>query len=198
VEQGDHVGGLDRAEAGRADQQARVVVDQVQDLDGQARGQRPVRRIGLPELVGQRRLEADHRRARTLARLRHHEPALAEQPDDRAGRGHRAGAPSEVPLDGQRAGVEPLRQESGAQRDDLIGDRSGHRRRRAVRPARARDEPGLALSPVPRQQLVQPAPVHAVDPRELGDRPTLAQVRLDQIPPDVHPETPSAQLSPMS
>lgn len=33
--------------------------------------------------------------------------------------------------------------------------------------------------------------------RELGDRATLAQMRLDQVPPDVHPDTLSL-VSPMS
>jgi hypothetical protein len=44
----------------------------------------------------------------------------------------------------------------------------------------------------------KPAAVHAARSRELADRPTLAQVRLDQISPDVHPETPCKQVSPMS
>ena len=64
-----------------------------------------------------------------------------------------------------------------------------------MRPARARQKSGLTLTPVPPQELVQPAAVHAVQPRELADRPTLAQVRLDQIPPDVHPETSSPHVS---
>src|SRR2546425_13352739 len=64
-----------------------------------------------------------------------------------------------------------------------------------MRPARARQKSGLTLTPVPPQELVQPAAVAAVQPRELADRPTLAQVRLDQIPPDVHPETSSPHVS---
>src|SRR3989442_833494 len=64
-----------------------------------------------------------------------------------------------------------------------------------MRPARARKESGLTLTPVPPKELVQPAAVHAVQPRELADRPTLAQVRLDQVPPDVHPETSSPHVS---
>ena len=49
----------------------------------------------------------------------------------------------------------------------------------------------LTLAAVPRQELVQPAAVHPVHPRELADRPALAQMCLDQIPPGVHAETPS-------
>src|SRR2546428_3295926 len=60
-----------------------------------------------------------------------------------------------------------------------------------MRPARAREESGLTLTPVPPKELVQPTAVHAVRPRELADRPTLAQVCFDQISPDVHPETSS-------
>src|SRR2546428_7629189 len=64
-----------------------------------------------------------------------------------------------------------------------------------MRPARAREESGLTLTAVPPKELVQPTAVHAVRPRELADRPTLAQVCLDQISPDVHPETSSAHVS---
>src|SRR2546425_9743347 len=64
-----------------------------------------------------------------------------------------------------------------------------------MRPARAREESGLTLTPVPPKELVQPAAVHAVHACELADRPTLAQVCLDQVPPDVHPETSSAHVS---
>src|SRR2546425_9082910 len=60
-----------------------------------------------------------------------------------------------------------------------------------MRPAGAGAQAPPPPTPVPPQELVQPAAVHAVRSRELADRPTLAQVRLDQVPPDVHPETPS-------
>jgi hypothetical protein len=61
MEDRDGVGGLHRAEGRRGDEQPRVVVDHVQDLDRRSVDERPVRRVGLPELVGQRRLEADER-----------------------------------------------------------------------------------------------------------------------------------------
>src|SRR5882672_4793081 len=114
-----------------------------------------------------------------------------------------------MPLDGQRAGVESLCQQSRTQADDLLDNFGLQRSRRAVRTPRAWRQARLTLGAVAPEELVQPAAVHPVHTRELGDRTTLAQMRLDQIPPDVHPETPStsclrcldtsiAKMSPMS
>src|SRR5712691_6625395 len=128
---------------------------------------------------------------RPLARLRRDQTAAAQQPDDRAGRGHPATALSKVPLDRQRAGVESFGEKTRAQPHDLIGNLEWYRAGRGPRSARARREPRLTLGAVPREQLVQPTAVHAVRARQLGDAASLAQVRLDQIPPNVHPETPS-------
>src|SRR5712691_3413001 len=114
-----------------------------------------------------------------------------------------------MPLDRQRAGVESLCQEVRAQADDLLRDLERHGRRRAVRAARAWREARLTFGAVPSTELVQPAAVHAMRACELANAASLAQMCLDQVPPDVHPETPSpwclrcldtsvAELSPIS
>jgi hypothetical protein len=59
-----------------------------------------------------------------------------------------------MPLDGQRAGVESLCHKIRAQADDLLADFRWQRGRRAVRPARARNESGLTVPPVPLKKLV--------------------------------------------
>src|SRR6266851_10524813 len=64
-----------------------------------------------------------------------------------------------------------------------------------MRAARPRDQPRLALGSVSREELVQPAAVHPVHPCELADRPTLAQMCLDEKPPGIHWETPSPGVS---
>src|SRR6266478_1068921 len=69
-----------------------------------------------------------------------------------------------------------ISQERGAQADDLLGNLGRDRRRRAVRPPRARLQPGLTLAAIPGQELVQPAAVHPVHSGEFADRPTLAQM----------------------
>jgi len=60
-----------------------------------------------------------------------------------------------------------------------------------VRGARAAGEPRLTLAPIPGEQPVQPAAMDPVLGRQLADGAALSQVRLDQVPPDVHTTTPS-------
>ena len=92
----------------------------------------------------------------------------------------------------KRAGVVPLRQELRAQRDDRVHDVLRHRQRGAVQPARAHTKPASPCARKRASSLYSQFAVHPVHARELRDRATLAQMRLDQIPTDVHPETPSA------
>jgi hypothetical protein len=47
----NYVSGFDGVEADRGQNQARVVVDQVEDLDFAAIGEQPMGRVGLPHLV---------------------------------------------------------------------------------------------------------------------------------------------------
>jgi len=63
-ERAHDIGGLDRPEGVGGEEQARVVVDDIEDLDVGPVGQAPVGRVGLSQLVGQRGLEPDERRAR--------------------------------------------------------------------------------------------------------------------------------------
>jgi hypothetical protein len=66
----DDVGGLGRDERAGRDQQPRVVIDHVQDLDVAAIGEGPVGGVGLPALVGQLGLEPPPRALRSLVGLR--------------------------------------------------------------------------------------------------------------------------------
>jgi hypothetical protein len=54
----DDVMGRDRGERRQGERRARVVVER-QDLDGRSIAKRPMRGVGLPELVGQLRFESD-------------------------------------------------------------------------------------------------------------------------------------------
>jgi hypothetical protein len=59
VEARDDVGGFEDREPVGADQQRRMVVDQVQDLDLGAVSEPPVGDVGLPALVWHLRFEPD-------------------------------------------------------------------------------------------------------------------------------------------
>jgi len=82
IEDLDYIGGLDGRESDRGHDQARVVVDQVQDLDLAAVGEQPVSGVGLPHLIGEVRLEALERRARSLPGLRRNQASPAEHAPD--------------------------------------------------------------------------------------------------------------------
>lgn len=155
MEDRDRIRPLHRAEGHRGQAEPPVVVDEVEDLDRTAVGERPVRGVGLSELVGQGGLEADERGARPLARLGGDQAAPAQQPHDRAHRGQRCAAACQVPMDGEGTGVEPLLEELRAQPHDRLRRREPHRGRRAVGPPRARNQPRLTLPAVPREELVQ-------------------------------------------
>jgi hypothetical protein len=61
VEALNDVGCFDPAIRVRAQEQARVVIDLVEDLDNLARGQLPRGDVCLPHLVGKLRFKADQR-----------------------------------------------------------------------------------------------------------------------------------------
>lgn len=87
------------------EQQAGVVVDQVENLDVSPVGQAPVGRVGLPELVRQGRLEADERESRPLVRLRGDQPVAPKDAPYRRRRGNRLEAAAEMVGDRRRPGV---------------------------------------------------------------------------------------------
>jgi hypothetical protein len=95
-----------------------VVVDDVEDLDVGAVGQPPVRRVGLPQLVGQGRLEPHERRARALVRLGRDQPVAAQDPPHRGRGGRRPESAADMVGDGRRTGVVAGGGELGAQCDD--------------------------------------------------------------------------------
>jgi hypothetical protein len=82
VQGADDVGGADGAEHPGLDAQARVVVDDVEDLDGGAFGEGPVRDVGLPAFVREVGREAFERRFGSLVRLGCDEAAGFEDPPD--------------------------------------------------------------------------------------------------------------------
>jgi len=69
VEGGDDVAGLGRGERAGRDDQAGVVIDDVEDLHDRVAVEVPVGRVGLPAFVGQLGFEANERRAGPLVGL---------------------------------------------------------------------------------------------------------------------------------
>ncbi len=209
VECRDRVRGPHRTQRPRGAQQPGAVIEDVDDLDRRAIRERPVGRVHLPELVGQARLETDPGRARPFVWLRHHQTRTSQHAPDRGDRGRASERALQVPVQGQRASIKPLRRELRTQREDRGLGPSCHRARGVPRSARARDQAGLTLVPIPLKELVQPAAVHAVCAGELADWSTFPQMRLDEEPRRVHRrpssrpclrcvDTSRGQLSPIS
>ena len=86
------VGGFGGHERPGRDQQAGVVVDDVEDLHVGAVGERPVGGVGLPALVGQLGLEPPPRALGPLVGLGGDEPPAGQHPPDRRDRRHRPAA----------------------------------------------------------------------------------------------------------
>ena len=82
-----------------------MVVEAVEDLDAAAVGELPVGAVGLPQLVGQRSLEADEGRARALVGLRSDQPIAPEDAPDGRHRRRAAELETEVVGDGVRPAV---------------------------------------------------------------------------------------------
>ena len=200
-----HIGGLGHRKRHRGDAEPAVVVDEVDDLDGGPITQGPLRHVGLPGLIGQLGREADEARPWPLLGLRHHEAPSLEHPPDRAERRDVVVAAPQVPVDRHRPGVETLLGQLLAQQHDLTFELARQRRGRGAWPSRPRRQAGLALGSVAGQQLVDPAAVDAMRLGQLGHPAPFPQVRLDQIPPQLHRNTPRlgvsyvlTQVSPMS
>ena len=81
--------------------------------------------VGLPDPVGRVSLEAAPGAARALVWLGRDEPRGMQDPPDRRARGGPEPVALEVPGDRQRAGVEPLCAELGAQGHDVLAHRIG-------------------------------------------------------------------------
>jgi hypothetical protein len=96
VEALNDVGCFDPEIRVRAQEQARVVVEHVEDLDHLATGQLEGGDVRLPQLVGQLRFKADQRGAWTLLRLGNDQPLTPENAPDRREGGNLLLALSEV------------------------------------------------------------------------------------------------------
>ena len=80
------VGRFDARVCIAAQMKARVIVDQIEDLDHLARCQTPARDVRLPAFIRQLRFEADQRRARALLALGLNESLTPQNaPDGREG-----------------------------------------------------------------------------------------------------------------
>jgi hypothetical protein len=110
-------------DAGQAE--SGVVVDDVEDLDVCAVGQRPVGDVGLPALVGLLGFEAEVGALRSLVRLGGDEASVGQDPPDRGHRRRLTGLLFEVERDGGRAGVVAVLVEVLADADDLVLDDVG-------------------------------------------------------------------------
>jgi len=206
AERGHHVVARDPTEGRAVEQVAGVVVEPRADLDLRAVGEPPVGHVRLPQLVGCRGLEAEPRTARALVRLGHHEARGMEDPSDRRGRGRTEAFPLEVPGDRQRAGIEPLCRELGAQSRDTLTDLVGCPARAGVRSAGARLEVLHAAFAVPAQESVQMLATDAALGRGGGDGQSPGDDLQDGDPMLRHasdcrrcPDSPVAyQVSPMS
>src|SRR5262249_7813453 len=94
-----------------------------------------------------------------------------------------------------RAGVKAVFAQLLSQREDLRDESLRGLARRASWPPGAGHKARLALGAIAREQLVDPAAMHPVAGRQLGDRPPLEQMRLYQIPRHPHRRTPSLGVS---
>ena len=172
-----------------------MVVDHVQDLDVTPVGQADVGGVHLPALVGELGDKADVGAPGPLVGLGGDEAPGPKHTPDRRDRRDLAVALGEVLVDRLRASVPPGVLEGLAKPHDLVFEQVGDPRRRAVRTFGAGDEPGLAFGFVAGEELVEPAPVHAVGGRQLGDRRSLFQVALDEETTLVHRRPPFVDVS---
>jgi hypothetical protein len=106
----------------RAQHRARVVVDEVDNLDARLVRQLPVGHVALPGLVGQIRLEADPTRPRPLLGLGRHEAPTHQDPVDGREGGRGEGVLAQVVADGARARVVAVLGEALAQCHDGVLD----------------------------------------------------------------------------
>src|SRR5919202_4771492 len=105
---GEHsylVGGLDRGEGIRSQQEPGVVVDQVEDLGVSAASQLPIGDVDLPELVGEGSFEAVEGGLGALAGLGSDQALPGQDPPDSGYRRHAFDDGPEVVGDGPGAGV---------------------------------------------------------------------------------------------
>ena len=85
VERLDDVWCFDGAVGVRRQAEARVIVDEVEDLDAGAVGELPVGGVGLPHLVGEVGFEAYNRRPRALLGLGDDQAVATQDPPDGGG-----------------------------------------------------------------------------------------------------------------
>src|SRR5689334_793196 len=99
-----------------------MIVDEVEDLDLAGVGEVPFGGVGLPELVGQLRLEADEGSLGLFVRLRRDQALALEDAPDGDSRRRLVEAAGEVVEDGLWAGVQAGGGELGAEFEDGVDD----------------------------------------------------------------------------
>ncbi len=99
-----------------------MVIEPVEDLHVAAVGQCPMGEVRLPTLVGLGSGEADVGAFGPFARLRSDQAVVVQDAPNRRGGGHGQALGSQMPLQGDRAGVEAVGDELFAQRDDRTDD----------------------------------------------------------------------------
>ena len=165
----------------------RVVVEPGQDLGVRLVGERVVREVGLPALVGHVCLEPDAGRFRPLGRAGGDEPGPAEVAADGRGRRLELVVVLQVPGDGLRPGVQALPGQFFAQPDDQVSRVVADRGRGRLGPPGPRLERRLALGLVAGQQLADPGAGDPVGLRDLADRALLDGDGGDDEPGFRHP-----------
>ncbi len=155
-----------RARGARQEHHARMVVEPGDDLRVRAVGQRPVREVRLPRLVGQLGLEPDVRAARPFPGLGLDQTHVLEDAVDR-GDGRGAAHPlREHAVDAARPAVPAPGEQAFAHLRDQGAHLAAGAVVHAARPARTRQQSRLALLAMARAQPVDPLARHAVALRD--------------------------------
>jgi hypothetical protein len=181
----DDICGLGDRKGSCGDDEAGVVVNEVEDLDVAPGPECPVGDVALPALVGSA-VEADQRRLRAFLGFGGDEPSPCEDLPDRRDRGTVVTAFGEVPVNGPRAGVETGIDKFLTQPDDRVFDVVGCAVGSRVR------TPGLALRSRHRGSgRVAPTPTSSTPhgPGDLPDSSTLEDHRIHHVASQCHPTT---------
>jgi hypothetical protein len=191
VEGLEHVRGFDGVQCNGGEAEARVVVDQVENLDVGGVGQLPVGRVGLPHLVGQLGLEANPRGLGTLVRLGRDQAVGLEDPPDGRPRGRGSEAQAKVVGDGLRSGVMTGTGQLAPQLDDCILNLGSGPGWAGLRLAGAGFKGRIAALSIASKETEKPAARDRMRPRQLARARSADDDRFHQEPPQVHSPTSS-------
>jgi hypothetical protein len=163
---------------------AGAVIQPGQDLDvgtgcAVQAGEAVVGEVGLPAFVGLLGGEADVGGLGSLGRFRHDRPGPDQDPVDRGPRQCRSVMPGQVPADRVRARIQAVLGQLLTQPQHQLDRRRRCRRRRGLRPSRARRQRSLALGLVTGLELVDPGPVNPVPLSDLSRRLVLHEQGSD-------------------